>query len=166
MALGDASDYQKQGETFLRETNCIMEALRAVPQTSPNWAKDQKHGTQWSITIARLSLPIEKIEYIGSIKEMRHVIEKSITFPFWTSIKAKEDAEHSMIARAKEKPKAYDVLANLYTQADTFEDFCGNCGYSEDSREAYATWKEVAALNKKIESIFTEEELAALAYIA
>lgn len=43
------------------------------------------------------------------------------------------------------KPSVYDLFYAICLDAifgeDTFEGFCANCGYDEDSRRAYATWQ-------------------------
>ena len=59
--------------------------------------------------------------------------KKSYTFTFGQSINAGDTT-----------PTYYDVLAAL-TKYDpySFEDFCADYGYDEDSRKAYATFKEV-----------------------
>lgn len=153
-ALGEQSMYQIQAETLLQSAGVLFEARQAIPQMSPRWAKDGEHGIQWSITLAKLKEKPQAEQYIGTVEQMKNHIEKKIQFFFWDSIANKEKTK---------KPQGYDVLANLYNQfGDTFEDFCANFGYSTDSREAEATYKEVEALNRKLESIFTAEELEAL----
>lgn len=60
-------------------------------------------------------------------------------------------------------PTAYDVLASL-TKYDpgTFENFCGEYGYEEDSRSAYKTYKAVMKEWKNIELLFTPEQIELL----
>lgn len=151
-------DYNKQAESFLLSCNVTFKAEKAVPQLSPRWAKDGKHGTHYSITLAKYKEPFSIGENNFLVK--RGIPEKRIVFSFWNSIKAKEEAEHSY--NKSDKPKAYDVLSSIYMPVQDFEDFCSCLGYSEDSREAEATYKEVVELNKKLEGIFTSEELARL----
>lgn len=150
-------DYNKQATDFLESSVVEFLAVRAVPQMSPRWAKDGRHGTNWSITLRKYTERHEGdwksfVSYTG--------LKKEIQFFFWSSIKSKEDAIHSHTG--EKKPKAYDVLAGLYMRTEDFDDFCSSFGYSTDSREAEATFKEVQELNKKLESIFTEQELEAL----
>lgn len=129
-------DYNKQATDFLASCKVEFKAVKAVPQKSPLWAEDGNHGTHWSITLTKDA-------------------NRKIEFSFWSSIKDKEDA-------LKSSPTAYDVLAGIYTPVDTFKDFCDSYGYDEDSRKAEHTYHEVMALNKKLESIFSEKELQAL----
>jgi hypothetical protein len=162
-SLGEKNDYKGQAEAFLHETGVLFEIVKAVPQQSPRWAKDGKHGTCYSVTLAKLKEKPREGQYIGSIAYNRGHIAKEIQFFFWNSIAEKQKAEERL--GYLDKPKAYDVLACLYMRADTFEDFCANFGYSEDSREAEKTYNEVREQNAKLESIFSPAELEALAYI-
>ncbi len=156
-------DYNKQAEDFLVSCKVEYKAEKAVPQTAPRWSKDGRHGTQWSITLTKYENQNRADEDIARVKFFYHKPLKTIQFFFWSSIKSKEDTEHRY--QGEKKPEAYDVLAGLYIPVDSFEDFCANFGYSEDSREAEATFKEVQELNKKLESIFTSEELERLSEI-
>ena len=51
-------------------------------------------------------------------------------------------------------PEAADVLSCIVGDAfyadETFEDFCGNCGYDPDSRKAEKIWKSCRALAPKV----------------
>lgn len=166
--LGEQGNYKGQGETFLKETGVLFETIKAVPQLSPRWAKDGKHGTCYSVTIAKpkktaTESAVTKWDSIDDI-DKRGWIENKIQFFFWNSIAEKEKSEQRL--SFSDKPKAYTVLAGLYTRADSFEDFCGDFGYSVDSRQAEVTYNEVRELNAKLESIFTPEELEALQEIA
>lgn len=59
------------------------------------------------------------------------------------------------IANRGEEPRAYDVLACL-TKNDpgTFEDFCGEFGYSTDSRKAEKTYKAVVKEFAGVQRLF------------
>lgn len=131
-------DYNKQATDFLLSCNVEFKAEKAVPQLSPNWAKDGKHGTHYVITLTR------------------H--EKAVQFSFWNSIHAKEEARHGK----SDKPKAYDVLASLYFPTDSFNNFCDTFGYDNDSRTAEKAYNETLELNAKLESIFSNDELEKL----
>ena len=133
-----------------------------------------------------------KIEYVGLAvnkewkeKEKRCLYEitltsprGSMTFDFWDSIRNTEirtmpfdsynvQANKELAAKKKAAvPSVYDVLACL-TKCDpgTFEDFCSNYGYDEDSRTAkrvyFAVQKEYAQLAR----LFTPEQMEELAEI-
>jgi len=77
--------------------------------------------------------------------------KKSYTFKFGQSI----------AAGAKE-PEMYDILACLQKyDPETFEFFCSNYGYDEDSRKAYKTYKAVCKEWAAVERLFSDclEEL-------
>jgi hypothetical protein len=58
------------------------------------------------------------------------------------------------------KPTAYDVLASI-TKDDpgTFEQFCGDFGYDEDSRRAEDVYRAVVEEWKRVRRFFTDAEL-------
>lgn len=133
-----------------------------------------------------------KIEYVGLAvnkewkeKEKRCLYEITLTSPrgsmifdFWDSIRNTKikimpfdaynvRANKELAAKKKAAvPSVYDVLASL-TKYDpgTFEDFCSNYGYDEDSRTAervyFAVQKEYAQLAR----LFTPEQMEELAEI-
>jgi hypothetical protein len=61
------------------------------------------------------------------------------------------------------EPAPYDLLACL-TKYDpgTFEDFCDEFGYDEDSRSAERVYKSVVEEWKQVQSLFTDEEIEQL----
>jgi hypothetical protein len=65
-----------------------------------------------------------------------------------------------------EEPSLYDVLACLTTyDPGTFEDFCSEFGYDEDSRKAYNTYTAVKEEYMNMCSLFNDEELELLSLI-
>ena len=95
-------------------------------------------------------------------KQQRYVFKlqllrgrKSYTFEFGQSI-----------AKGGKEPTLYDVLSCLQKyEVGTFEDFCGNFGYDEDSRNAYKTYKAVVKEYDKVCSLFSNDELEVLQLI-
>ena len=65
-----------------------------------------------------------------------------------------------------EAPNMYDILACL-TKYDvgTFDDFCGEFGYNNDSRNAEKIYKAVVKEYKAVNRLFTDAEIEALSYI-
>ena len=153
------TDHNKQAEDFLKSCGVLFVATKAVPQLAPNWSKDGKHGTHYSIQLGKLKeKPSSTVTYWGDAKDNLMHCSTVIEFSFWNSIQAKEDAGHG----ESDKPKAYEMLAGLYMPVTDFDDFCSMFGYDNDSRTAERTFKEVQELNAKIESIFTVNELEKL----
>jgi hypothetical protein len=67
------------------------------------------------------------------------------------------------IAEGSNEPTLYDVLACLQKyDVGTFEDFCGNFGYDEDSRKAEKIYKAVCKEYEGMQRLFNEEELELL----
>ena len=63
----------------------------------------------------------------------------------------------------KDKPTSYDALACL-TKYDpgTFEDFCSDYGYNDDSREAERIYKVVVREWKAVRELYNDDELEVL----
>ena len=59
------------------------------------------------------------------------------------------------------EPTSADVLSCLISDAtraeDSFEDFCSNLGYDNDSRKAEATFKACAAMGPKIRKLLGDD---------
>ena len=63
-------------------------------------------------------------------------------------------------------PTLYDILSCLQKyEVGTFEDFCGDFGYDQDSRTALKTYKAVVKEYDKVCSLFSNEELEVLQMI-
>lgn len=95
-------------------------------------------------------------------KNQRHIFKvqlkrgrKSYTFEFGQSI-----------ANGVQEPTLYDVLTCLQKyDVGSFEDFCGEFGYDEDSRTAERTYKAVVKEFEAMERLFNSDELEVLSYI-
>ncbi len=162
--LGDDREYEKQAEYFLTTCGVHFEAVKAVPQDAPRWAKDTKHGTKYSITLAKIDSTKGTVNEYTRVEQQPQLFSEVITFPFWNSIHAKEQAQKS-IAKS-DKPSKYDVIASLDAMYnDTFEDWCLSYGYDDDSREAYQTYQACIELDAKLKKVFTSAQLEALQYI-
>jgi hypothetical protein len=63
-------------------------------------------------------------------------------------------------------PTAAAVLHSLLMDAgaldQSFSDWCGDCGYDEDSRKALATYEACCAIGHKLRKLFSAEERAEL----
>lgn len=101
-----------------------------------------------------------------------------MTFDFWDSIRNTEirtmpfDAYNTQANKelaAKKKaavPSVYDVLACLQKyDPGTFEDFCSDYGYDEDSRTAERIYFAVQKEYIQLARLFTPEQMEELAEI-
>jgi len=150
-------NYDKQMEDFLRDCNVLFEAVKAVPQKPPHWAKEgEAYGTHYYIRLGKLKEG-HKWEYCDFSNDA--YFTKVIGFDFWNSIHAKREMQEK---GKSDKPSAYDVLAGVYNPIESFEDFCLQFGMDEDSRKAEKIYSQVVELNEKLENIFTAEDLERL----
>lgn len=133
-----------------------------------------------------------KIEYVGLAvnkewkeKEKRCLYQITLTSPrgsmifdFWDSIRNTEirtmpfdsfNAQANKELAAKKKaavPSVYNVLACLQKwDPGTFEDFCSDCGYDEDSRTAERVYFAVQKEYTQLARLFTPEQMEELAEI-
>lgn len=112
----------------------------------------QKHGIKLVINSS------EYRPYFATDKESRYVFnctlirnKKHYTFNFGQSI-----------ASGASEPTMYDILVCLQKyEVGTFEDFCSEFGYNEDSRNAERTYKAVCKEYKAVDRLFNDiiEEL-------
>lgn len=101
-------------------------------------------------------------KYFPSDKEERYVFKitlkkggKQYSFNFGQSI-----------AEGSNEPTLYSVLTCLQKyEVGTFENFCGDFGYDNDSRTALKTYKAVVKEYDKVCSLFSNEELEVLEMI-
>ena len=102
-----------------------------------------------------------KLHFDGD-KQKRYVFKiklikggKQYTFEFGQSI-----------SEGSNEPTLYSVLACLTKyDPETFEDFCENYGYDNDSRKAEKIYKEVVKEFNNMQRLFTSDELELLTII-
>lgn len=136
-----SDEYDKQAETFLTSHDLRFRAVRRADKCPPYCDGKHCHGDCYRVTISRKG---------GG----------RVSFDFWNS---QHDAQGGVII-----VNPYDALACISSDAhmpDTFEEFCGDFGYEEDSHKAHKTWKQCEAFAKKLCRFFDDEELKALAEI-
>ena len=101
-------------------------------------------------------LPIDKINESNDL--LKYYVKNTFQYHFGN---VKNDKIVRPIA-----PTLYDVLSCLQKyEVGTFEDFCGDFGYDNDSRTALKTYKAVVKEYDKVCSLFSNEELELLQMI-
>ena len=146
------SEYDDKAEAFLAKFALKVRTVHHG-DCCPKWDSTQErsghrgcpqygtiHGDRYRVTISRKG---------GG----------RVSFDFWNSLSAQQSGEDVT---------AYDVLACISSKAycpDSFEDFCGEYGYEQDSRKALATFKRCAAFAERLRAFFSEDELEALSDI-
>jgi hypothetical protein len=113
-----------------------------------------------------------QISYEGQVTRDNWEADKWIfqlqgcAFDYYTGLglRDKEETDYHLespydttCGRGIRKPSVYDLFYALCLDAllgdDTFEHFCANCGYDEDSRRAYATWQACQETAKQLERL-------------
>ncbi len=139
--MSELSEYDKQAQAFLDKCGLAI-TITYLDNKSPNWDEDNRNHNHYRVTLRRKKGGKERF-----------------VFQFWDSIVNSEKGT---------KPTAYDVLSCISgetTVCDSFEDFCSEFGYDQDSRKAEQTWKGYNKQSRKINSFFNQEELEALSEI-
>lgn len=126
------SPYEVQAIEFLDKFNIEFETV--FTGYRKHFIDDKKKRGTYEVTFLKRTYPIKTLE-----------------IAFGQSITNSEK---------KKAPTAYDVLACL-TKSDpgTFDDFCGEYGYNNDSRKAFKVWESVAEEWQKVKTFFSKSEL-------
>lgn len=160
-------EYTKQATDFLKKANATMNIEFVGLAVNKDWKEREKRNL-YEITLStpRGSMVFDFWDSIHNTEIIQMNLEAytekrykrrfdSLNYP--EKIKAQKELKKK---KAAATPTAYDVLACM-TKYDpgTFENFCSDFGYDEDSRTAekiyFAVQKEYAQLAK----IFTPEQL-------
>lgn len=140
-SVNTKTTYTEQAEQFLVTHGLTFRATLEDTKTPP-WEDDGRYRPHYRVTIS------------GGI--LANATFRRITFDFFASIR---DGETGVPLTP------YDVLPCLSGDAatpETFQDFCAEYGYDEDSRKAYALWRRCDAFAKRLRRFFTRDEINAL----
>lgn len=151
------NEYIKQATEFLQKTHAKIKIEYVGLATNKEWKEKQKRCL-YEIT---LTSP-----------------RGSMIFDFWDSIRNTEirtmpfdaynmQANKELAAKNKSAvPSVYDVLACLQKcDPGTFENFCSDYGYDEDSRTAERIYFAVQKEYTQLARLFTPDEMDELAEI-
>lgn len=95
----------------------------------------------------------------------QQVIQKAIKAKI-EELEKKQVYSKDLQGDINDKPTEYDILAAIVKDNPyTFEDFCSNYGYDEDSRQAERTYNSVVEEWENISLLFTESEIEQLQVI-
>ncbi len=139
--MSELSEYDKQAQAFLDKYGLNI-TITYLDNKSPKWDDENSNHNHYRVTIRR-----EK-----GYKER-------FVFQFWDSIANSESGK---------KPTSYDVLSCIAAETtifESFEEFCGEFGYDQDSRKAETSWKGYDKQSRKLNDFLTEEEIYALTEI-
>lgn len=166
-------EYIKQATEFLQKIHAEMKIDFVGLAVNREWEEKEKRCL-YEITLIspRGSMVFDFWDSIrnAEIREMTFeaYAEKRYRVPF-TSLTQAEKMQASKELAAKKKtavPSVYDVLACL-TKYDpgTFENFCSDYGYDEDSRTAERVYFAVQREYAQLARLFTPDEMEELAEI-
>jgi len=158
--MKELSEYEKQAQAFLDKFHITFEATWKGDKCPPWGTSDPKangpcpncrhmHGDRFQVEIGR---DLTRMPTVVRAADLR-----ILSFDFWNSHQAQQAGTTDL--------GAYDVLACLSGDVncpDTFEDFCSEYGYEEDSRKAFNTFKRCARFAERLRAFFSEEEREAL----
>lgn len=160
-------DYNKQAKDFCEKFGIKIKIKLSKTQTPPKWLKNKgdNYGFKYDICISKNDNLLD-----------------NFNFEFWDSINNKEKIEtyHKIkneykpffyneknwnirdviklgneIKESKYLPNEYSVLACLTKyDPETFEDFCSEYGYSDDSLKAKEAWEAVNKEWHKVKNVF------------
>ena len=164
------NEYNKQASDFLKKANATIKIDFVGLAVNKDWEERKKRNLyEVTLTSPRGSMvfdfwdSIYNTEIIGTTLTKYAEKKYKTQFNFLTyneKITTKKELEEK---KAEATPSAYDILACM-TKYDpgTFENFCSEFGYNEDSRTAkkiyFAAQKEYTQLAR----LFTSEQMEEL----
>ena len=149
------TQYDEQAQTFL-DKHGLKIRITYKGDRCPLWVPADDYATKHAGALRTINACPE----CGTVHGDRYRVtifepgsgRGRLAFDFWGSLADREAGEH---------PTAYDVLAcisgDVYAP-DTFAEFCGDYGYDEDSRAAFATFRRVDRFARRLRDFFTEPE--------
>ena len=168
------SEYVKQAEEFLRKADATMEFHFAGYVVPPLWGEKEKPHASYRVTITtpRGSYTLDFYDCLAHTEILQmtlddYTIKKFKRSPGDCCYSENREAQREFTAKkAKAKPTCYDVLACLtHYDPGSFQNFCDEFGYSNDSIRALKTYLAVQDEWENLRRIFTPEQLEELAEI-
>lgn len=166
-------EYIEQATEFLQKTNSEIKIEYMGLSVNREWKEKEKRCLyEITLTSPRGSMTFDFWDSIrnAEIKTMtlEAYAEKRYRMPFSSLMQAEKMQANKELASKKKNavPSVYDILACL-TKSDpgTFEDFCSNFGYDEDSRTAERIYFSVQKEYAQLARLFTPEQMEELAEI-
>ena len=145
-------DYGKQESTIQRDIGMIESVLHDALKVSPIGVLNREEKGNYYLQGNYLAKDFKEEEILALLKILLS-----------TRIFSKNDLAR---LKADAVPNEYDVLACLEKyDPGTFEDFCSELGYDEDSRTAERIYIAVIKEYKDLTRIFTEKQMEELSEI-
>ena len=167
------NEYVKQAKDFLNKANAKCEIVYGGISRNETWKETAKRN--WydvTITTSRGKMSYIFWDSINNTEisqmTLEEYVEKKLKRRYSDfSYDERKKAERELKKLKTEAvPSEYDVLACLEKyDVGTFEDFCSEFGYDEDSRTAERIYIAVIKEYKDLTRIFTEEQMEELSEI-
>lgn len=167
------NEYVKQAKDFLNKANAKCEIVYGGISRNETWKETAKRN--WydvTITTSRGKMSYVFWDSINNTEisqmTLEEYVEKKLKrrysdFSYDEQKKAERELKK---LKTEAVPSEYDVLACLEKyDVGTFEDFCSEFGYDEDSRTAERIYIAVIKEYKDLTRIFTEEQMEELSEI-
>ena len=167
------NEYVKQANDFLTKANAICKIELGGVSRNENWKeKEKRNWYDVTITTPKGTMSFVFWDSIHnteiSMMTLEQYVEKKLRRRFEDMSYADKKKAEVQLQKLKDeaKPNAYSVLACLQKyDVGTFEDFCSEFGYDEDSRTAERVYIAVIKEYKDLTRIFTEEQMEELCEI-
>ena len=173
------SEYEQQAEAFLKATNTEFKC--EFLKHGKHFVDDKETRDIYRITLTRGKRSytfnfgqsiVDSGFYYTKGRQVIQIDRSQLTnknLVLWIKLRdydflnnGKSDKIHYPVA-----PTAYDVLACLTkSDPDTFENFCYEYGYDEDSRKAEKIYNAVLDEWRNVCALFTDEEIEQLQEIS
>lgn len=167
------SEYVKQANDFLTKANATYKIEFGGVSRNENWKEKEKRNW-YDVT---LTTPKGTMSFVFwdsihnteiSMMTLEQYVEKKLRRRFSDMSYAEKKKADAKLKKLKDDavPNAYDILACLQKyDVGTFEEFCSEFGYDEDSRTAERIYIAVIKEYKDLTRIFTEEQMEELCEI-
>lgn len=168
------NEYLERAKNFLNKANAKCEIVYGGISRNENWKeKEKRNWYDVTITTPRGKMTFTFWDSIHnteiSTMTFEEYAKKKLKYnrvedmSYGEKVKAKNDLVR---LKVKAVPNEYDVLACLEKyDPGTFEDFCSEFGYDEDSKTAERIYIAVIKEYKDLTKIFTEEQMEELSEI-
>lgn len=172
------TNYNKQAKDFLHKTNSTIE--KYFVRYDYYFEGDKEKRDIYNITIKRGERQISFTFGQSIVNSSKLIISNSYSYNFIDNDKKIEELRKNLcdevltkknlksyqlacVVNFPKKPTDYDILACVEKyDPETFEFFCGNYGYDQDSRKAEKIYKAVKQQFLDIQLLFNDEELEIL----
>ena len=164
------NEYTEQAEKFLQDANATMKIEFQGRAINTAWKeKEPRNLYAVTITTPRGSYTFDFWDSLHNTETTQMTVEqyarKRFRMPYEDMTYSEKNKARAELARKQKeaRPTCYDVIACLTTyDPGTFEDFCAEYGYDEDSRTAERIYIAVQKDFANLKRIFDPEQLEAM----